>query len=147
MNTSSGDDTLIPVSTRFHSLVRRPGGVSREQAIHTAETHLGTMKPQFADWLDRELEKLIAVVPAGQLEATSTDPWLDAAHVHCRAMRDVGATRGFEQLTFAANNLSDIIEVVKAGVDCPFDAVESQINALLLARKEVARALSGARRD
>ena len=54
---------------------------------------------------------------------------------------------GFELLTFAANNLCDIIEIVQAGVDCPFDAIESQINALLLARKEVARAsLTGARR-
>jgi hypothetical protein len=145
-NPTGDDGALIPVSTRFHSLVRRPGGVSREQAIHAAEAKIGTLQPQFADWLDRELENLIAVLPGGQAEATSEDPWLDAAYVHCRAMRDVGATMGFELLTFAANNLCDIIEIVKSGVDCPFDAVESQLSALLLARKEVARALSGTRR-
>ena len=148
MTNPTGDDgTLISVSTRFHSLVRRPGGVSREQAIQSAEAQIGTMKPQFADWLDRELELLIAAIPAGQSEATSKDPWRESAYVHCRAMRDVGATMGFELLTFAANNLCDIIEIVRSGVDCPFDAIESQVNALLLARKEVARALlTGARR-
>ena len=147
MTNAGGDGTIIPVSTRFHSLVTRPGGVSREQAIQSAEAHLGTMQPQFADWLDRQLELLISAIPSGQTEATSEDKWLAAAHVHCRAMRDVGATMGFELLTFAANNLCDIIEIVQAGVDCPFDAIESQINALLLARKEVARASpTGARR-
>jgi hypothetical protein len=141
-----GDDSLIPVSTRFHSLARRPGGVSREQALKSAEAQIGIMRPQFADWLDRELEQLISAIPTGQEEAVSDDPWLDKAHVHCRAVRDVGATMGFELLTFAANNLCDIIEVVKAGVTCPFDAIESQIQALLLARKEVARALLTGRR-
>jgi hypothetical protein len=133
-----GDDSIIPVTTRFHSLARRPGGVTREQAIQSAESQIGAMRPQFADWLDRELEQLISAIPTGQEEATNGDPWLDQAHVHCRAVRDVGATMGFELLTFAANNLCDIIEVVKAGATCPFDAIESQIQALLLARKEVA---------
>lgn len=147
MTNSTGDDgTLIPVSTRFHSMVRRPGGVSREQAIQSAEAKIDTMQPQFADWLDRELERLLAAIPAGQAEATSEDPWLETAYVHCRAMRDVGATMGFELLTFAANNLCDIIEIVQSGVDCPFDAIESQLNALLLARKEVARALAAGTR-
>jgi hypothetical protein len=140
------DDSLIPVSTRFHSLARRPGGVSREQALKSAEAQIGIMRPQFADWLDRELEQLISAIPAGQDEATSEDPWLDVAYVHCRAVRDVGATMGFELLTFAANNLCDIIEVVKAGVTCPFDAIENQIQALVLARKEVARALQAGQR-
>lgn len=144
---AGGDDQIIHVATRFHSLARRPGGVSREQAIQSAEAHLGTLRPQFADWLDRELEQLIFAIPSGQDEATSDDPWLDTAYIHCRAVRDVGATMGFELLTFAANNLCDIIDVVKAGVTCPFDAIESQIQALLLARKEVARALLTGRRD
>ncbi len=143
---AGGDDQIIPVSTRFHALARRPGGVSREQALKSAEAQLGTLRPQFADWLDRELEQLISAIPTGQDEATADDPWLDDAYIHCRAVRDVGATMGFELLTFAANNLCDIIEVVKAGVTCPFDAIESQIQALLLARKEVARALLTGRR-
>jgi hypothetical protein len=141
MPGSAGDeDPLIPVTTRFHSLVRRPGGVSRERAIQSAEAQLGELQPQFGEWLDRELKLLIAAIPAESPEVTSKAPWLDAAYQHCRAIRDVGATMGFELLTFAANNLCDIIEIVHSGVDCPFDAVESQVQALLLAKREVDRA-------
>jgi hypothetical protein len=134
------DDSLIPVNTRFHSLALRPGGLSRDQAIQSAEAVLGELKPQFGNWLDHELQLLIASIPAGATEVSSDDPWLEPAYRHCRAVRDVGATMGFELLTFAANNLCDIIEVVRAGVECPFDAIESQIQALLLAKREVDRA-------
>lgn len=130
-------DPLIPVTTRFHSQALRPGGVSREQAIGSAERVLDTMQPQFAEWLDQELRKLIMAIPAEQAEIKSGDPWLESAYLHARAVRDVGATMGFELLTFAANNLCDIIEVVRSGVDCPFDTVESQIQALLIAKREV----------
>lgn len=133
------DDPLIPVQTRFHSMALRPGGATREQAIGSAERVLDTLQPQFADWLDQELRLLITTIPPGQDEITSSDPWLDAAYQHSRSVRDVGATMGFELLTFAANNLCDIIEIVRSGVECPFDTVESQIQALLLAKREVDR--------
>jgi hypothetical protein len=131
------DDSLIPVQTRFHSQALRPGGVSREQAIGSAERVLDTMQPQFAEWLDRELRLLILAIPAEHGDIKSSDPWLESAYLHARAVRDVGATMGFELLTFAANNLCDIIEVARSGVDCPFDTVENQIQALLVAKREV----------
>jgi hypothetical protein len=135
--SAKDDDSLIPVQTRFHSMALRPGGVSRKQAIGSAERVLNTMQPQFAEWLDRELRLLILAIPVEQGDITSGDPWLESAYLHARAVRDVGATMGFELLTFAANNLCDIIEVVRSGVDCPFDTVESQIQALLVAKREV----------
>lgn len=135
--SAKDDDSLIPVHTRFHSLALRPGGVSREQAIGSAERVLDTMQPQFAEWLDRELRLLILAIPPEQDEITNKDPWLESAYLHARAVRDVGATMGFELLTFAANNLCDIIEAVRSGVDCPFDMVDSQIQALLIAKREV----------
>ena len=117
------------------------------QAIAASKnTALAVVAPGIAEALLATALGLLAAIPAEQAEATSEDPWLETAYVHCRAMRDVGATMGFELLTFAANNLCDIIEIVQSGVDCPFDAIESQLNALLLARKEVARALAAGTR-
>lgn len=134
------DDNLIPVTTRFHAQVLRPGGVSREQAIRSAEAQIGELLPQFADWLERELEALIRSIPGGLTEAKIDDPWIEPAFQHSRAVRDVGATMGFELLSFAANNLCDIFEMVHSGVACPIDTVESQLQALLLAKREVDRA-------
>ncbi len=133
------DDNLIPVTTRFHAQVLRPGGVPREQALRSAEAQIGQMQPQFAEWLERELEALIRAIPAGLTEVTD-DVWIESAFRHSRAVRDVGATMGFELLSFAANNLCDIFEMVRSGVTCPIDTVESQLQALLLAKREVDRA-------
>lgn len=139
MTQPPDDDNLIPVTTRFHAQVLRPGGVSRERALQSAEAVLGALQPKFAEWLDKELELLIRAIPGGQTEVTADDVWLDAAYGHARAVRDVGATMGFELLTFAANNLCDIIEIVRSGVECPIDTVESQLQAMLLAKREVDR--------
>jgi len=140
-SSTRSDDSIIFVATRFHSLARRPGGVPREEAIETAVAHLGELQRDFTKWLDEELALLIKAIPADISEVSAGDPWLDAAYPHCRAVRDVGATMGFDLLTFAANNLCEIIEIVRAGVECPIDAVDSQVQALLLARREVDRAL------
>ena len=140
-SSTRSDDSIIFIATRFHSLARRPGGIPREEAIETAVAHLGEMQPDFSKWLDEELTLLIQAIPADISEVSAGDPWLDAAYPHCRAVRDVGATMGFDLITFAANNLCEIIEVVRAGVECPIDAIESQVQALLLARREADRTL------
>lgn len=133
------DAPLVFVATRFHSLARRPGGIPREQAIETAAAHLDRLRPDFARWLDQELRLLIQTIPADRAAVASDDPWLETAYQHCRAVRDVGATMGFDLITFAANNLCDIFEVMRAGIECPTDVIDSQVQALLLARQEVGR--------
>ena len=48
----------FPVDTRFQQLARRPGGVTRERAIESAQRHIEELKTDFGDWLDRELQEL-----------------------------------------------------------------------------------------
>ena len=137
--SASGEASVIFIHTRFQSMARRPGGISRERAIEVAEAHLDQLQPDFSEWLDRELELMMNAIPADGSEVSSGDHWIEAAYSHCRAVRDVGATMGFDLVTFAANNLCEVLESVRAGVECPFDAIECHARALLLARQETDR--------
>jgi hypothetical protein len=134
--SASGEASVIFIHTRFQSMARRPGGISRERAIEMAETHLDQLQPDFSAWLDRELELMMNAIPADGSEVSSSDRWIEAAYAHCRAVRDVGATMGFDLVTFVANNLCEVIEIVRAGVECPFDTINCHVRALLLARQD-----------
>jgi hypothetical protein len=139
-----GDDaSILIVRTRFEAMATRPGGVPRESAIETANASLTEMKPDFIEWLDRELALLTEAVP-GELKAvtvTIDDAWIHGAYVHCRSIRDVGATMGFEMITFIANGLCELIEAVRAGIECPGETIEAHVRALTLAKREASRGL------
>lgn len=130
------DASVFPVDTRFHSMVRRPGGIPREQAIEAAELSLHALHPGFTEWLDHELDELSAIIPLSAVEVCSDDAWIRTAYVHCRAIRDVAATMGFHLVTFAANNLCEAFETIRSGVEYPFEVVDRDLKALLLARQE-----------
>lgn len=131
-----GDDPLIPVNTRFHAMILRPGGIPRERAIEAAEARLQKLHSGFLQWLDSELAELAKAIPHEISDISSDDRWIHPAYDHCRAIRDVAATMGFHMLTFAANGLCEIFETIRSGVEYPFDAIESDIQTLLLARLE-----------
>jgi hypothetical protein len=130
------DACLFPVDTRFHSMVRRPGGIPREQAIEAAEQHLSRLHPGFTEWLDQQLTELSTIVPQAACGVSSDDAWINAAYVRSRAIRDVAATMGFHLVTFAANNLCEAFETIRSGVEYPFEAVDRDFKTLLLARQE-----------
>ncbi len=127
--------------TRFEKMARRPGGVAREQALARAQAQVDELKPGFADWLDRELQELSAAIQ--QAEGSSFDPsWHERAYRSCCQLRDVGATMGFELVTFIANNLCEILDVIKAGTPYDREIINCHVNALLLAKMEPYRHLS-----
>jgi hypothetical protein len=122
------------VDSNFQKMARRPGGPPREQAIERAQAQIDDMKPAFANWLDQELQELDAAVQ--QLDLS-----LDTADQSARQLRDVGATMGYELLTFIANNLCEVLSAIKAGADYDQEMIDCHLNALHLSRQEPYRGM------
>jgi hypothetical protein len=129
--------------TRFHALARRPGGVSRKDAIAGAQARIEEIHPEFGDWLNPEINALGAVVEYLKAGATQAD-WVDRALFHSNQLRDVGTTMGFELVSYVANTLSLILDRVKDGADCNIDSIACHMNALFLVRQESYRHLQPA---
>lgn len=126
--------TFFP-DTRFERRARRPGGITREQALAGAQAQVDELMPDFVDWLDRELQDLRAAIQ--QSEGASFDPsWHERAYRNCCNLRDVGSTMGYELVTFIANNLCEFLDVIKAGTPYDRDMINCHIDALLLAKTE-----------
>ncbi len=138
---SDRDPNIFSVDSRFQQLARRPGGVTRERAIEIAERHIEELKPDFGDWLDRELQDL-----AGSIRQLDANPgnaaMLDRAEQACGQLRDVGATMGYELLSFIASNFCHILDAIKAGAAYDKDMIDCHMDALLLARTEQYRHLT-----
>lgn len=126
--------------TRFERLARRNGGVGREQALASAQAHVENLRTEFAIWLDRELQELSAILSFTEGSPGDTAS-LERAYHSCAQLRDVGATMGYELITFVAKNLCDILDAIKAGAAYDKDIVDCHINALLLAKMDQYRDL------
>jgi hypothetical protein len=61
---------------------------------------------------------------------------LDRTQEACCQLRDVGATMGFELVTFVANNFCDILDAIKAGAPYDKNMIDCHMDALALARTE-----------
>jgi chemotaxis protein histidine kinase CheA len=129
------------VDTRFQKMARRPGGVARDQALADAQVQIEELKPDFSDWINQELQELNAAL--AEVEANSNNKSsLDRAFRNCSQLRDVGATMGFELVSFVANNLCEILDAIAAGAVYEKDMIDCHIDALLLARTDAYRHLS-----
>jgi hypothetical protein len=120
--------------TRFQTLARRPGGVSRTQAVENAQGKIEEAKLGFDEWLDGELTELIGWVERAKA-GEAIEEWIDAAQFHANQLRDVGTTVGFELLTFISNTLCIILDGIKAGAECNMESLTCHIDALLLIRQ------------
>ena len=127
-------------NTRFQVMARRPGGVSRGQAIENAQAEIEQIKPGFDDWLDGELGELSNAVEHLKSGDAKAD-WIDRAQFHCNQLRDVGSTMGFELLTYVSNTLCIILDGIKAGGECKIDSIACHMDALLLVRQKSFRNL------
>jgi hypothetical protein len=139
-NPTKGDAAIFPVDTRFQQLARRPGGVPRERALDVAQGHIDELKPDFNNWLSREMKQL-----AGSIREVGDNPGdeavLDHAHQSCRQLRDVGGTMGYDLVTFVADNLCEILDAIKAGAGYDQNMVDCHLDALALARTDTYRRL------
>jgi chemotaxis protein histidine kinase CheA len=127
--------------SRFERLARRPGAVAREQALWNAQSHVDDLKSDFLEWLDQELQQLRAEL--AQVEVDRSDMTvLDRANNNSSQLRDIGATMGFELVTFVAGSLCAMLDTIKAGAAYDKDMIDCHINALFLVKTEPYRNLS-----
>jgi len=138
--TTNREARTFFADTRFERMARRPGDMTREQALARGQAQVDDLKPEFADWLDRKLQELSATIQ--QAEGSSFDQsWHERAYRCCCELRDVGATMGYELVTFIANNLCEIFDVIKAGTAYDREMINCHVDALLLAKMEQYRHL------
>jgi hypothetical protein len=123
---------IFDVETDFQQKARRPGGVTREKALKRAQAEIDQCKPEFIDWLDRELQALHVAIRQAEAN-TAALSLIDQASYHARQLRDVGSTMGYDLVTFVADNLCDILEAVRAGARYDNDSVDCHLDALALA--------------
>jgi hypothetical protein len=131
---------IFSPKTRFQTLARRPGGVSRTQAVENASNRIEEAKLGFDEWLDGELAELIGWVERAK-SGEAVEEWIEAAQFHSNQLRDVGTTVGFELLTFIANTLCTILDGIKAGAECNMESLICHIDSLLLIRQKQFRHL------
>jgi hypothetical protein len=141
-NPADEDPNTFFVETNFQKLARRAGGVPREQALENARVTLETIKLGFRDWLEGEISHLATEIRKGRSGSPSGEGWAEAALVHCRQIRDVGATMGFQLVTFIAGNLCEMLDGVIAGAVPRNDMIDCHLDALYLAKQEQYRHLS-----
>ncbi len=141
-NPPADDPNTFFVETNFQKMARRAGGIPREQALENARVALETIKLGFRDWLDAEISELAAQVRKGRSGQPTGVAWAEAALIHCRQIRDVGATMGFQLVTFIAGNLCEMLDGVVAGATPRNEMIDCHIDALYLAKQEQYRHLS-----
>lgn len=125
---------IFPVETTFQKRARRPGGVPRDRAIKYAAARVDEAKPEFDDWLGKELEALADIVRKAQNGDAPAD-WIDETNRHARQLRDVGTTMGSELLSYIAGSLCEILDEITAGAKCNIDSITCHVDALFLARQ------------
>jgi hypothetical protein len=123
------------IESNFQKLARRPGGVTRNQAVKRAQVLIDRLKPEFKDWLDQELKRLGTAIRRAEDDSRDRSALRDACR-SCRELRDVGTTMGYKLLTYIADNLCLAFEAIKAGATYDKKLINGHVNALHLAREE-----------
>jgi hypothetical protein len=126
------DAQMVTAETRFHQMVRREGGISREQAIAQARAEIEEAKSHFDEWLSIELKEFTGLIE--KVEAAKADPnWTKIANHHSRQLRDSATIMGFDLLAFVAGSLCEILDSIENGGECSMASITCHIDALLLA--------------
>ena len=131
---------IFPVDTRFQKMARRAGGVPREQAIERAQAEIDEIKPEFDDWLDRELQDFASLIANAHAGNAKTD-WIAIANFRSRQLRDIGTTMRFALLSFIADSLCELLDSITTGGECNMDSIVCHVDALILSRQDPYRHL------
>ncbi len=137
---SDNEARVFSPKTRFQALARRPGGVSRNQAVENAQSKIEEAKLGFDEWLDGELAELITCIERAK-SGEAVESWIGPAQLHANQLRDIGTTVGFELLTFVATTLCTILDGIKAGAECNMESLTCHVDSLLLIRQKEFRHL------
>ena len=131
----------FPVETDFHKKARRPGGITRNQAVGDAEAQIETLKEEFTDWLKDGLERLQSAIQLAETYPNNTMLVEDAFRSSCE-LRDIGTTMGYELVTFVANRLCEVLNAIRNGADYDKVLIRCHLDALQLARQDSYRNVS-----
>jgi hypothetical protein len=131
---------IFTVETRYQKLARSAGGIPRDAAIEKAQAKVEEIKPDFEDWLTKELDSLAAVMNKAKAGDAQSD-WINVVGHHARQLRDVGTTMGSELITYIANSLCEILDAMAAGSEYNMDSIVCHVDALFLARQKPYRGL------
>lgn len=126
---------IFTVDTSFAQAARRPGGVTREQAIDQAQQNVDELKPDFVSWLDQTLEQLRSAIQESEGRPFN-HTWHKRAYTSCSELRDIGTTMGYALITFIADNLCKMLQAIEAGKAYDKAMIVCHIDALFLARSE-----------
>ena len=132
---SGREARTFSVETRFQKLARRPGGLSRTQALENAQAKIEETKPDFEAWLDGELRALTDLVANGVQAGATDSAWAEGIVAHCGQLRDIGTTMGYTLLSFIAGNLCEILEGANTDAKSNIESIMCHVDALLLARQ------------
>jgi len=131
----------FPVETDFHKKARRPGGITRNQAVGDAEAQIETLKIEFNDWLKDGLERLQSAIQLAETYPNNTMLVEDAFRSSCE-LRDIGTTMGYELVTFVANRFCEVLNAIRNGADYDKVLIRCHLDALQLARQDSYRNVS-----
>ena len=123
------------VETKFQLLAKRPGGVTRDQALVNAQTTVATLKPGFETWLDDEMTLLLKVIPREGADLKDR-AWMSTAETYSQHLADVSATMGYEFVSYVASNLCLMFDAIKQGAEYRRDVMVCHLDALVLGRKD-----------
>lgn len=135
MSDKNPDPKIFPVDSRFQQLARRPGGMPRAEAIERAQAGVDEIKQTFGSWFDKELDGIVVALPHRDSEYASPGVWLDVVLMHCRQLRDVGTTMGYELVTFIAGNFCEVLEAIKAGAEPNRELIQLHVEALRMSKQ------------
>lgn len=118
--------------SRFASMAGRPGGVSQETAIATADRTLEEMKPRYLDWVARDLQALERLVAKVTTAPGAAPEGLDAVYTKASQIRDLGATFDFSLTTEVADRLCELVHRLRNAGIYGAEAVMTHLAALQL---------------
>jgi len=126
------------VETKFQQFAKRPGGISRDQALLNAQTTMAALKPGFETWLEDEITRLLRVIPPEGADLNDR-AWMATADVYCQHLADVAATMGYDFVSYVANNMCLMFDAIKRGADYRRDIMVCHLDAMVLGRKNKLR--------
>jgi len=129
------------VETDFHRKARRPGGVTRNQAVGDAKAQIESLKEEFTDWLKNGLERLQSAIQLAETYPANATLIEDAFRSSCE-LRDIGTTVGYELVTFVANRLCEVLTAIQNGAAYDKELIRCHLDALQLARQDTYKNVS-----
>jgi len=129
---STSNARRIEKTSRFAVMARRPGGVSREQALARAEETIEKQKDNYLTWVARDLGVLETCIQKIHEHQGAGDEDLAAAYSKTAQIRDLGATFGFPLTTEVADSLCELLHRMRHARTYGRGALQTHLEALKL---------------